>query len=185
MDCSPLGSPVHGISQARILEWIPISFSKESSWLRDWTWVFCIADRLFTIWAIREALQYTSSFLFVFLPPSLSHPSLSPFSSFFSSSLPVFFSSFLQRRKLQPREVGDIGAMLYTEPWPHGRGGIWSPTSPPVVWEMPGLDRLGQLSLTAFVGNWITSKMQWHVFATSSCPLHSTAGTVPPIRFPQ
>ena len=76
------------------------------------------------------------------LPLSL-HPSLSPFSSFFSSSLPVFFSSFLQRKKLQPREVGDIGAMLYTEPWPHGRGGIWSPTSPSVVREMPGLDSPG------------------------------------------
>ena len=76
------------------------------------------------------------------LPLSLP-PSLSPFSSFFYSYLPVFFSSFLQRKKLQPREVGDIGAMLYTEPWPHGRGGIWSPTSPSVVWEMPGLDSPG------------------------------------------
>ena len=35
MDCSPLGSSVHGISQARILEWIAISFSRGSSWPRD------------------------------------------------------------------------------------------------------------------------------------------------------
>ena len=35
MDCSPLGSSVHGILQARILEWIAIPFSKGSSWLRD------------------------------------------------------------------------------------------------------------------------------------------------------
>ena len=32
MDCSPQGSSVHGISQARILEWVAISFSRGSSW---------------------------------------------------------------------------------------------------------------------------------------------------------
>ena len=45
------------IVQARILEWVVISFSRRSSQPRDWTWVFCIAGRLFTIWAIREALS--------------------------------------------------------------------------------------------------------------------------------
>ena len=35
MDCSPLGSSVHGILQARILEWIAIPFSIGSSQLRD------------------------------------------------------------------------------------------------------------------------------------------------------
>ena len=50
------GSPIHGIFQAKILEWISISFSRGSSWLRDWTWVSCIAGRLFTVWATREAL---------------------------------------------------------------------------------------------------------------------------------
>ena len=35
MDCSPPGSSVHGISQARILEWVAISFSRGSSWPRD------------------------------------------------------------------------------------------------------------------------------------------------------
>ena len=43
LDCSPPGSSVHGISQARILEWITISFSRGSSPLRDWTPVSCIA----------------------------------------------------------------------------------------------------------------------------------------------
>ena len=36
-DCSPPGSPVHGISQAKILEWVDIFFSRESSWPRDQT----------------------------------------------------------------------------------------------------------------------------------------------------
>ena len=42
VDCSPPGSSVHGISQARIPQWVVISFSRGSSWLRNWTWVSCI-----------------------------------------------------------------------------------------------------------------------------------------------
>ena len=38
MDDSPPGSSVQGISQSRILEYVAISFSKRSSWSRDWTW---------------------------------------------------------------------------------------------------------------------------------------------------
>ena len=37
-DLSPPGSSVHEILQARILEWVAISFSRGSSWPRDWTW---------------------------------------------------------------------------------------------------------------------------------------------------
>ena len=50
MDCSPPGSSVHGILQARILEWVAISFSRGSSWPGDRTWVSCIAGRFFTVW---------------------------------------------------------------------------------------------------------------------------------------
>ena len=60
MDCSLPGSSVHGISQARVLEWVAISFSRGSSWPRDQTWVSSIASRRFTIWATREA-QLTGS----------------------------------------------------------------------------------------------------------------------------
>ena len=55
MDCSPPSSPVHRILQAKILEWVAISFSKRSSQPRDWTQVSHIAGRFFTIWATREA----------------------------------------------------------------------------------------------------------------------------------
>ena len=55
MDCSPQGSSIHGISQARILERVAISSSKRSSWPRGWTCVSAIAGRFFTIWATREA----------------------------------------------------------------------------------------------------------------------------------
>ena len=54
MDCSPPGSSVHGILQARILERVAISFSRGSSQLRDQTWVSYIAGRLFTVWATKE-----------------------------------------------------------------------------------------------------------------------------------
>ena len=48
MDCSPPGSSVHGISQARILEWVAISFSKGSSQPRGQTCISCLAYRFFT-----------------------------------------------------------------------------------------------------------------------------------------
>ena len=54
--CSLPVSSVHGILQARILEWIAIPFSRGSSWPRDQTWVFCTAGRFFAIWATRGAL---------------------------------------------------------------------------------------------------------------------------------
>ena len=54
-DCGLPGSSVHGILQAKILEWAAISFSRGSSWPRNQTQVSCIADRFFTNWATREA----------------------------------------------------------------------------------------------------------------------------------
>ena len=58
MDCSPPGSSVHGIFQARVLDWVAIFFSRASSQPRDRTWVSHIVGRRFTIWATREALVF-------------------------------------------------------------------------------------------------------------------------------
>ena len=58
--CDPMGYTVHGILQARILEWVAFPFSKGSSQPRDWTQVSCIAGRFFTSWATREAQEYWS-----------------------------------------------------------------------------------------------------------------------------
>ena len=58
MDCSPPGSSVHGILQARILEWVAISFPKGSSWPRGQTQVSQTGGSFFTIWATREALYF-------------------------------------------------------------------------------------------------------------------------------
>ena len=54
--CDPVDYTVHGILQARILEWVAFPFSKGSSQPRDQTQVSCIAGRFFTNWTIREAL---------------------------------------------------------------------------------------------------------------------------------
>ena len=49
VDCSPPGSSVHGILQARILEWVAISFSRGSFQPRDQSRVSRTAGRLFTV----------------------------------------------------------------------------------------------------------------------------------------
>ena len=56
MDCSLQCSPVHEIFQARVLEWVAISFSRGSSQPRDQTWVSRIVGRCFTIWTTMEVL---------------------------------------------------------------------------------------------------------------------------------
>ena len=63
MDCSPPGFSVHGIFQTRILEWVAISFSRGSSWLRDQTRISCIGRQFF---------------FFFLLPNHLGRPVLSP-----------------------------------------------------------------------------------------------------------
>ena len=54
MNCSPPDSSVHGILQARILEWIATLFSRGSSQPRDRTLVSYTAGRFFTIWATQK-----------------------------------------------------------------------------------------------------------------------------------
>ena len=58
MDCSLLDSSVHGILQARILEWVAYPFFRGSPWPRDQPGVSCIAGIFLTSWATREALNY-------------------------------------------------------------------------------------------------------------------------------
>ena len=58
LDCSLPGSSVPGILQARIMDWVAISFSIVSSWSRDWThvsYVFCIDRQVLNHWGTWEA----------------------------------------------------------------------------------------------------------------------------------
>ena len=60
LDCSPPGSSVNLILQARILDWIAMPSSRGSSQPREWTQVSCITGGFFTIWATREAQESQS-----------------------------------------------------------------------------------------------------------------------------
>ena len=64
MNCSPPASSDHGISQARILEWVAISLSRESSWPRDWTHVPCFGRKVLHHWTTWEALFWPYVVLF-------------------------------------------------------------------------------------------------------------------------
>ena len=64
VDCSPPGSSVHGILQTRILQWVVIPFSRESSWSRDQThisYVSALADRFSTTSATWEVPLVTAA----------------------------------------------------------------------------------------------------------------------------
>ena len=92
--CSSMDYTVHGVLQARILEWVAFPFSRGSSQLRDQTQVSHIAGRFITSWAIREAQQYIQ----------------------FSS---VQFSSVLSRVRLSvtPRTAASQASLSITNSW--------------------------------------------------------------------
>ena len=58
IDCSPPGSSVHGILQARTLEWVAMPSSRESSWCRDQTCISCTGRWLLYHWATRNPIMY-------------------------------------------------------------------------------------------------------------------------------
>ena len=63
MDCSPPTSSVHGILQARILQWVAMSFSRGSSWPRGQTCISCITGGFFTVWATGRLHNGNSAFI--------------------------------------------------------------------------------------------------------------------------
>ena len=78
--CSPPGSSVHGILQARILEWVTMPSSRGSSRPRDRTWVSwgsCIEGRFFYRWATRQALFFPWRITIWYNSPGFCHHKLS------------------------------------------------------------------------------------------------------------
>ena len=71
--CNPMDYTVHGIHQARILEWVAFPFMRGFFQPRDWTQVSYTAGRFFTNWATREAHEYWSG-LPIPSPVDLPHP---------------------------------------------------------------------------------------------------------------
>ena len=66
MDCTPPGSSIHAIFQARMMGWVAISFSRGSCQPRDWTQVSCTAGRFFTNWTTRKAQKHFFEPVFFF-----------------------------------------------------------------------------------------------------------------------
>ena len=91
VDCSLPGSSIHGIFQARVLEWVAISFSRGSSRPRDQARISRIVDRRFTVWATRELCVFCFSFLFFFF--------------FSSSKLKLFPAAFLISLSISLQEI--------------------------------------------------------------------------------
>ena len=56
--CDPMGYTVHGILQARILEWVAFPFYRGSSQPRNWTGVSCLAGRFFINWAMSHLILF-------------------------------------------------------------------------------------------------------------------------------
>ena len=63
MDCSSPDSFVHGIFQARILEWVAMPFSRGYSQLKDQTHVSCIGRQVLYHWATLEAYPYSIPYM--------------------------------------------------------------------------------------------------------------------------
>ena len=109
MNYSLPGSFVCGISQARLLEWVTISFSKGSSWSRDQTWVFCLAGGFFTTEPPGKPLLYIIVILLLYstlCTPNKQKSQKSPLSSWGTG----------------------LGRMSRWYPW--------SPPAVPVVWSV-------------------------------------------------
>ena len=77
MNCSLPGSSVHGVSQARTLEWVALSYSRRSSWPRDWNHITCIGRWILYYWATWEALTHSDTHththvsIFIYISESL------------------------------------------------------------------------------------------------------------------
>ena len=131
MDYNLPGSLVYGILQARILEWVAISFSRGSSQPRDRTWVSHMAGRFFIFWATGEPRREQN------IPPPLPLTGKSRWHCFLSQECfpKVMFSSLFvtafQRSSLDSRDRwgGVDGDRVLT--WPEGLGcglGTWHTT---------------------------------------------------------
>ena len=99
MNCSLPGSSGHGIFQARVLEWVAISFFRGSSWPRNQTQVSCIAGRRFSIWATRETPELGKEYV----KAIYCHPACLIYMQSTSREMPGWM-----KHKLESRLLGEI-----------------------------------------------------------------------------
>ena len=148
MYCSLPGCTVYGTLQARILEWIAIPFSRESSQPRDGTRVSCIADRFLTIWVTRK-LQAIITLLIFIIFNKIAIDSCLSFAIFMyllwinfqtcrdmNSLLPVFWKTVFKAFFLPSLHYTPLFFLLHFSAFLMGRTPVffpWDiPTGPPV-----------------------------------------------------
>ena len=90
MDWGPWGSSLHGILQARRLEWVAIPFSRESSCPRDWTWVPWMAGRFFTYCLSHQGISLMAECYLKILEHKLLRSSEPPVLPFQDTSYSIF-----------------------------------------------------------------------------------------------
>ena len=134
MDCSPPGFSVHGILQARILEWVAIPFSRGSSWPRDRTWVSCTAGSFFTVWATDTAASDYRGWIRKGIIMPL-------------KGLPGWLSG--KRICLQCRRCG-FDPWVRKLPWRRK----WQPTPVFLPWEIPRTEEPGGLQFMGSQKSW-------------------------------
>ena len=117
--CDPMdlpGSSVHGIFQARVLDWVAISSSRGSSQRRDWTrvsYIFCTGRCILCHWATGKPL--------VRIAPKFSVPKKNPF--YFKNTLNFSTCSYYyhQTPDLGTFSYNTITCELICIPWRHGK----------------------------------------------------------------
>ena len=110
MDCSPSGSSVHGILQARILAWVAISSSRASSQPRDGTRVSWIAGVFFTHWVMLRSSQKGSETLLPFCCHSRCHFSTRECTEHLCAL--SLADTLPPKSKIELKELGETGSII-------------------------------------------------------------------------
>ena len=94
IDCSLLGSSVHGILQARILEWVAMPFSRGFSQPRNWIQVSCIADTLYTLVPPGKTPFFLINFKIFMYIVHLSEEPTSGFTDIMNHTIVFYYHTF-------------------------------------------------------------------------------------------
>ena len=127
MNCSLSHFSVHGIFQANILQWVAISYFRESSQLRDWTWVSCIVRQILYHWATREAHNTDEVSLvqnFLFCVQGIYH--VPDFSVWERGSMCNNGNTELHSRYLEEGMATHSNILAWRIPWIEKPGGLQS-----------------------------------------------------------
>ena len=123
MDCSLTGSSFHGSLQARILEWVAISFSRGSFQLRNRTLVSHILGRHFNLWGTREAHSQSGLIYYIYI--------ICVLLILFKTLVSLYVLSHVVRTQSYILHV-QFSSVVSESLWPHGLQHARLPCPPPI-----------------------------------------------------